>query len=301
MVNIRRLFSVTKPGPLGTTWAVIPAAGLGRRHTAQRVLEHLVGLAEPVGGEHRVERRDDGALDPGGQLDPRAARLLVLGLVVGRLDHVLRAGERDACRRRRGSCGGCAGRGGGSFPCSGAIGSIRCHSIFVSRSRASVCLYAGMPRDPRWSNSIRTGTPRLGGADQRREEPVGRLVPGGDVELHVHELLGRVHGRCHRGDRLDVVGKQLRRVPGDGGKGTQLPVEVGHRGHVGQVRRHLGRARRLCAVRRWISSLTRSWVCRRLVRRGRCRTSGRPAVRTTARRARGSATPSLSTDGGSRE
>ena len=90
MLNSRRLFSVMNPGPLGTTWAVtLPGVGVGRE--LQLVFQGLVGLAEPVGGEDHVQRGDDGAAQAGHQLHPFAAGLAVLGVVVGRLDQVLRA------------------------------------------------------------------------------------------------------------------------------------------------------------------------------------------------------------------
>ena len=67
-----------------------------RRNRFERVDHVFACLCRPVGREHQVQLSYDGTGDPGHQLDPLAPGLVVLGLVVSRLDQVLRSHEPHA-------------------------------------------------------------------------------------------------------------------------------------------------------------------------------------------------------------
>jgi hypothetical protein len=74
--------------------------------------------------------------------------------------------------------------------------------------------------------------PALGRVDHGREHRLGHLVPGGDVELDVDEVLGIRDRLGHRRDRLLVVLEQLDVVVRLQGKCTQSVVEPSHRDDV---------------------------------------------------------------------
>ena len=72
----------------------------------------------------------------------------------------------------------------------------------------------------------------LRGAHEGVEQASGLLVPGGDLELHVHELLGALDLEGHRLDRLKVVGEQLGRIAAECRECPKVPVQRGYRLHL---------------------------------------------------------------------
>ena len=86
-----RLFSLTYPGPLGTTWQ---SRSCCRRLLAERhqivARRRLAGLEVPVGREDGLEARHDRTLDLGDELLPLQAAPDVAALVVAAVDDVLR-------------------------------------------------------------------------------------------------------------------------------------------------------------------------------------------------------------------
>ena len=145
-----------KPGPLGTTWqttpsTVVPVGSVRgfspspRPWRAQGALvdaDHLVGPAVPAGAEHRAgagHGRPPGA--PRGP--PLATDLPVLRLVVRRLDHVLRPGERHGAVHDE-DLAVVAQVRAPHPPVKGSIGIMGRQSTRVARSRSTVFLYVGM-------------------------------------------------------------------------------------------------------------------------------------------------------------
>ncbi len=169
-LNRRRLFSPSKPGPLGTTWHRVDRSHWRRVRRIGFAQQQFVGLAVPVGDEERVDARDDGPLEAHHEVLPVQAAPAVAPLVVAGVDDVLRAGESDLAVDDE------------QLAVVAQVGALelapqrlhRQHEVPAARPSRRAAgwsrRYPGERSDAMWSSSTRTVTPRVDGGLERIEE-----------------------------------------------------------------------------------------------------------------------------------
>ena len=297
------------PGRSGTTWHATSCSSVADRPSVggverSRRSSDLAGLGVPVGGEDRVERRDDRALRAAPSARPTRARPCGSSACCSRgsvrfcepdeadpaVDHedlavVAQVGAAELALQRR-------------------IGSIGCHWILVAAQPRRACPCSpGMPREPRWSKRNRTVTPRSAARDHRVEERRGHVVPRGDVELDVH-VVARPSSTASA-----MCGDRARRSPAS--SSTALPVTSGSEPSVrlsrttdptyaGRSPRSRGRSgtRRCAASTRSLTAAAARGACARRLALPKKQERDEPDER--ARAAGSAATPSRSTACGCR-
>ena len=166
--------------------------------------------------------------------------LWLLGLVVARLDEVLRAHEADAAVDDQ------------QLAVVAQVGALelaleradREHRVPVDARGVEALLELGVLRDAARAHVVEQ-QPHLhassDGGHQRLEERRRHVVPGGDVELHLDGLRGGLHLGRHRDDRVAVAGDQVDVVARLEGQRAEVEVEGRHRGQVRRPGHGLGR------------------------------------------------------------
>ena len=217
------------PGPLGTTCAVtLPGVGpVGKLELGLELgLERFVCLAEPVGGENHVEGGHDGAAQPGHQLHPFTPHLPVLGVVVGRLDEVLRPGERHFAVNHHDLAVVPEVR-----PAPLAVdGQQREHPPPLDPAGFEALEEPVVALDPEGADVVEQHADfhaAVGGVFQRREQLVRHVVRAHDVELGVDEPLGFPDVLGHGPDGVRVARDELHGVAVHHRDRTQPAVEFG--------------------------------------------------------------------------
>ncbi|MBG9885276.1 hypothetical protein ABE10_01470, partial [Bacillus toyonensis] len=190
--------------------------------------QHLIGLAVPVREEHRVDARDDGAVEADHQVDPVQAALDVLAEVVARVGDVLRADVGDlvvddeelAVVAEVGPLGVSAERTDGEHEMP-----VRPHRLQPSDGPAVVRLPAIGPVVQQHPHRDASG----GDLFQRAEEIVGRGVGLEDVELDVDVVLRLPDLIGHRVERFLVPRDQVGAVVSGKRQSSQALVHADQR------------------------------------------------------------------------
>ena len=193
------------------------------------VADELLGLLEPVEREHLGELGDDrpGHLDV--EIQPVQVPAAILRLQIGRVDHVHRPHERHlvvddqqlAVIAQIGPAPLAAQRvqRHHRVPLDAGGGQPGLQLLVLRVALAAELVEQHPDRHP-------TGG-RIG---ECGAEAVGHRIPGHDVELRVHGVLGGLDGRGHLVEG-DVGGQHPAAVAGDHRERGELPVAAGDRGH----------------------------------------------------------------------